>query len=43
VSEKVRLPQTYLGLFEDGDNLAVGVTGRLHAELSKIILRKFYS
>ncbi|MFZ6675493.1 hypothetical protein, partial [Undibacterium sp. Xuan67W] len=32
-----------LGLLEDGDDLTVGVTGRLHAELSKIIFRKFYS
>ncbi|MFZ6675924.1 PAS domain-containing protein, partial [Undibacterium sp. Xuan67W] len=31
------------GLLEDGDDLTVGVTGRLHAELSKIIFRKFYS
>src|SRR5476649_1806701 len=32
-----------LGLLEDGDDLTVCVTGRLHAELSKIIFRKFYS
>ncbi len=34
---------TGLGLLQDGEDLAVGVTGSLHAELSKIILRKFYS
>lgn len=41
-SAQLRGRRTAFGLLEDGDDLAIGKTGRLHAEPSKSEFGKFY-
>lgn len=40
LAAQLRHSRVTLGLLEDGDELAIGKTGRLHTELSKILVSK---